>query len=237
MGGPAWLTGTLAAVMIAIAVYTTGRLVASRRWRRPTELDADGVHVFMGVAMAGMLATGLRFLPAGIWEAVFGAGAVWFGWQAVREHRGVPVNPWRCQKPLPHLVECGAMVYMLLLFRASATATSGGGMGGMAVSAAASRFSVLALALAVFIFGYVVWLGDRVTVPARALAGAGRSGPVAAGAAAVGVGPGAAAVGVAPGDATAGSPRACQPSLAPGCAACYKIAMGVTMGYMLVLML
>jgi Domain of unknown function (DUF5134) len=225
MGGPSWITGTFAAVMIVIAVYTAGRLVASGRRRRPTELDADGVHVVMGVAMAGMLATGLRFLPAGVWEAVFGAGAVWFGWQVVRERRGASQSPWRCPHPVPHLVECGAMVYMLLIFRVSGPAAGGSAMGGMALPATASRFSVLALGMAVFMFGYVVWLGDRLTLPARALASAAGSGPAASGAAAVGV------------DAGAGTSRACRPSLAPRCAACYKIAMGITMGYMLVLML
>ena len=85
------------------------------RWRRrPTDVDSDGMHVVMGVAMAGMLVTGLRFGPAGAWEAVFAAAAGWFGWRFVRLRRGARVSPWRCPQPVPHLVECGAMVYMYL---------------------------------------------------------------------------------------------------------------------------
>ena len=63
MSGPAWLTDIFAAVMITVAAYCASRLVVARWWRRPTDVDSDGVHVVMGVAMAGMLVTGLRFLP------------------------------------------------------------------------------------------------------------------------------------------------------------------------------
>src|SRR5260370_30500147 len=65
MASASWLAGAFAAVMIAIAVYCVLRLIASGRWRRPTELDADGVHVFMGAAMAGMFLAGLGSPPAG----------------------------------------------------------------------------------------------------------------------------------------------------------------------------
>jgi hypothetical protein len=54
MAAPAWLTGIFAALMLTVAVYCAGRLVAARRWRRPTELDTDAGHVLMGLAMAGM---------------------------------------------------------------------------------------------------------------------------------------------------------------------------------------
>ena len=42
----------------------------------------------------------------------------------------------------------------------------------MTMTATESRFSFLTLPLALFLFGYVVWLGDRVTlhVPALAIA-------------------------------------------------------------------
>ena len=46
----------------------------------------------MGVAMAGMLVTGLRTLPATIWTGVFAAGAAWFGYQALRARRGAPAS-------------------------------------------------------------------------------------------------------------------------------------------------
>src|SRR5215470_18653300 len=166
MGAPAWLTGIFATAMLAVAVYCTGRLIAARRWRRPTELDTDGAHVVMGVAMAGMLVSGLRTLPATIWEAVFAAGAAWFGWRMLQARRGAQPSPWRSSHPLPHLVECAAMVFMFLILPTSAAAR------GMSMTASESRFSFLTLPLAVFLFGYAVWLGDRVTlhVPALAIA-------------------------------------------------------------------
>ena len=172
MGGPGWLSGIFAAVMLTVAVYCAGRLVAARRWRRPTELDTDGAHVVMGVAMAGMLVSGLRTLPAGMWEGVFAAGAAWFGAQTLRARRKTAApSPWRCLHAAPHLVECAAMLYMFLLL--PAVRNTAAGIGTMTGSPNESGFSVLALLMALFLLGYVVWLGDRLAVhtPAPALAG------------------------------------------------------------------
>lgn len=213
MGGPAWLTGIFASAMLAVAVYCTGRLVASRRWRRPTELDTDGAHVVMGLAMAGMLVSGLRTLPSAIWELVFAAGAAWFGYRMLQARRGAQPSPWRSSHPLPHLVECGAMAFMFLILPASAVAGTS-----MTMTATQSRFSFLTLPLALFMFGYVVWLADRVTLraSASALAAAPASG--------------------ASSPSPSPSPEP-APYLAPHCAAICKITMGITMGYMLILML
>ncbi len=65
----------------------------------------------MGVAMAGMFEPRLNPLPAFVSPAVFAAVA-WFAWRAVLG-RGRAVAS-RCAHPLPHAVECGAMVYTLL---------------------------------------------------------------------------------------------------------------------------
>ena len=213
MGSPAWLTAIFAAASLAVAVYCAGRLAAARRWRRPTELDTDGAHVVMGVAMAGMLVSGLRTLPSAIWEVVFAAGAAWFGYRMLQGRRGAQPSPWRSSHPLPHLVECAAMVFMFLILPASAAAR------GITMTATESRFSFLTLPLALFLFGYVVWLGDRVTLHAPALALAAPTGDTRP---AIGSGPAFAAT---------------QSYLAPRCAAICKITMGITMGYMLILML
>jgi hypothetical protein len=227
MAGPIWLTAVFAAVMVTVAVYCSGRLVAARRWRRPTELDTDGTHVVMGVAMAGMLVERLRILPSGAWEAVVAVGAVWFGWRALRMRRGAPSSPWRCLPPMPHVVECAAMLYMFLVLPASLAAATGG-MGGMSASSAVSRDSFLALDLALFMFGYVVWVGDRLGARAPALAFALPRRPALAVSSATG----------APAEQTEPDPpEPGSPFLAPRCAALCQIAMGLTMGYMLIMLL
>ena len=169
MAAPAWLTATFAAVMLTVAVYCAGRLVAARRWRRPTEVDTDAGHVLMGVAMAGMLVARLRILPAGAGATVFAIGAAWFAWQLAQGRRRTPDSPWRCPHPAPHLAECTAMVYMFLVLP-PALARRGPVPGMAAMSASGSRFSVLALVLAVCLLGYVVRVADRLPrrVPAFA---------------------------------------------------------------------
>jgi Domain of unknown function (DUF5134) len=213
MAGPGWLTGLLTALMLTVAAYNATRLAAATRWGRPAERDADGVHVVMGVAMAGMLTPDLSFAPARLWQAIFAAAGAWFAWQFLRTRRG-PANgaalgARRCPHPLPHLIECAAMVLMLALPAAAARtgATAATGMSGMsAVTGTAARFSPLTLLLALFMVGYVMWLANNLT----ALAPARTTGTIT----------------------TTGTAY-----LAPRCAACCKIAMGTTMGYMLIMML
>jgi len=252
--GPSWLAGAFAAVMIGIALYCAGRLALSRLRRRETEFDADGMHVAMGVAMAGMLVPRLSPLPGSVWEVVFAGAAVWFGWQAIRTRNGSAPDGWRCPHPVPHLVECVAMLYMLVAVPGSRPAGAGAGwsMPGMGGSpGAAGAFPALALVLALFMVGYVVWTTDQLTSMARA-----RTAVTAQGAtwdtvglpripATVAVsGRSNAAAGTlgtatsTPG-ATASSRQHAGVSLmlAPRLAACCKIATGITMGYMLILML
>jgi hypothetical protein len=104
-------------------------------------------------------------------------------------------------------------------------------MAGMSASAVGSRSSFLALPMALFMFGYVVRVADRLLARAPALARppADWSPAPAAGVPADGM-PASAA------DNATGSHPA-RPLLAPRRAALYKIAMGMTMGYMLVTML
>src|SRR6476659_10371365 len=169
----------------------------------------------MGVAIAGMLVSGLRTLPSAIWEVVFAAAAVWFGYRMLQARRGAQSSPWRSSHPLPHLVECAAMVFMFLILPAAAGAATSSVS--MTMTATESRFSFLTLPLAVYLFGYVVWLGDRVTLHAAApaLATALATAPASAGPR-LGYGSG------SPG------PEPARPYLAPRCAAICKITMGIT---------
>ena len=228
MGAPIWLTASFAALMLTVATYCAGRLAVTRRWQRPTELDTDAGHVLMGLAMAGLLVSRLRLLPAAAWEAVFAAGAVWFAWQLLRSRRRTAAGSWRCLHPAPHLVECAAMLYM---FFAATPLTARAAVTGM-TALTPSRFSVLALLMALFMVGYVVRVADRIPLrtPALAMVPADPA-PMAA---------------FTPPDLSAppdtlapvgNVPAIARPYLAPRCAALCKIAMGLTMAYMLVLML
>ena len=245
MGGPSWVAAALAAVMISIAIYCAGRLAAARLWQRSTEVDADAVHVVMGVAMAGMLLPGLSPVPGTAWEAVFGAAAAWFAYQAVRGlRRNGAAGGWRCSHPVPHLAESAAMVFMLAALPGSWPGWPGqampmSGMGGGSAAAAGGSLWALAVILALFMTGYVLWTADQLTALVRAPAAA-ASGPVRdqAGTRAGAGGPGGAA---GTKDAPAAvlqrlSHHAGTMALAPRLAACYKIAMGIAMGYMLILM-
>jgi hypothetical protein len=213
VSGPAWLAGGLAVLMIAIAVYCACRLAVSRLQGRDTERDADGLHVLMGVAMAGMLEPRLTAVPGAAWSVVFGAGAAWFAWRAIRAGGRGAVGT-RCAHPAPHAIESAAMVYMFLPVGSWRSAHGPGmTMPGMSQGATTGN-PAITLVLALFMLGYVLWTVDRLAGLSRAMAAATATA--------------AAAVSMAYGQ---------RPALAPRAAACYKIAMAITMGYMLVMML
>jgi hypothetical protein len=254
--GPSWLAGILAVTMIATAGYCASRLIVARAHQRRDERDVDVVHTVMGVAMAGMLVSWLNPLPDVVWAVMFGAGTGWFGWRAWhgrqrRTDAGDPdQSPYRHH--VPHLVMCGAMVYMLLAAGAVVSATHPGvAMGG---PPAADRFPLLALVLAVFMVGYVMWQADRLPALARV------STPRIAPAETLALVPVAAAGGQAtqadepapdppsrqrrrrmvsrrPVDRDSMRPPLAHQVLSPHLTACCQIAMAVTMGYMLILML
>jgi hypothetical protein len=233
MSGPSWLAGAFAAVMILTAAYSAGRLAFSRLRGRITELDADALHAVMGAAMAGMLVPRLNVLPGSAWMAVFSIGAAWFGWHAVRA-RGTRISGGSLGRfPVPHLIECVAMLYMLLPLHGPRPANGGAGMSmaGMGAPAPAGSFPALAVVLAFFMLGYIVWTTDRLATLVRA-----RTTPALARAAM----PPRDADGAAGRPAGAGNQHGSQAGgamLAPALAACGKLAMSITMGYMLILML
>ncbi len=225
MSGPGWLAGCLAALMIAIAACCACRLAMSRLRGRNTELAADGLHVLMGVAMAGMLQSQLTLVPGIIWRAVFAAAAAWFAWQA--SPAGRRAGRTRCAHPAPHAIECAAMLYMLAPL-GSWPSSHGpeAAMPGMGAAATAGN-PALTLVLALFMLGYALWAADRLASPSRA--------PQAVAAV---IAPAAADIrGASTAGAAVPSGPGPSPALAPRLAACYKIAMAITMGYMLVTML
>jgi hypothetical protein len=238
MTSPGWLADVLAAVVLVVAAFSAARLIAARGRRRRGEADADGMHVVMGVAMAGMFVPQLATLPDAAWGTAFGAGAVWFAGRAWRDRGGRdPLAGRWCAYPVPHLVDCVAMVYVLWAVPAALAGGGTAGGGAMGGGAAGARWPVIGLVLAVAVCGYVVWLLDRLPAalavlpaaratagPAPALSGAGR--------------------GRALHDrdrfpaAERGNPVTIMGGgpalLAPRAATCCKIAMGVAMGVMLI---
>ena len=240
--------------MILTSGYCASRLAAARRWRRPTEFDVDTMHTVMGVAMAGMLVPRLNLLSSGSWEVVFAAAMGWFGWQIIGAHRGRPANAHpspggprpadahlssgehRPAHHAPHLLGCGAMLYMYLVAGTARTATGTPGMAAGGTSASTIHSPGLALPLAVALLGYVIWTTDRLTaLPAvAALASASARSPARTSARVTGTGP---ATGQAGTGLTGGAdrrPGPGRPPMSPRLAACCEIAMGLTMGYMLI---
>ena len=215
MTAPAWLSGVFAALMLAVAGFCAGRLVVARQTGRPTELDSDITHVLMGVAMAGMLASAVRIGTPAMWIVLFGGATTWFGWQALRARRDTSPSAWRCSQSIPHLLKCIAMLYMIQAARAARPSI--GASAGMAMGTGAARLSIVPLVLAGFMIGYVVLLADRLT---RVTLATNTNTSTSTNT-----------------STNTNTTVTCAPILAPRCATMCKMAMGVTMAYMLVLML
>src|SRR5215469_17042660 len=154
MTAPPWLRLVVTALMIAIACGSGLRLGASLRHGRQTELDADGLHVLMGIAMAGMLEPPLSVLPAVAWQVTFAASAAWFGWKSMLASRAPARAVLRHGVPLPHLIESLAMIYMLLPGTAAAP---GMAMPGAHQAWLAGSSEIVALLLALSMAGYAIW--------------------------------------------------------------------------------
>ena len=247
---PAWILDVFAGVMLVVAAVSAARLIAARPWRPgAVVLDTDVAHLLMAIAMAGMLAVGLRTLPDTAWEVVFGVLTAWFGYRVVRDARASGVRALAGGHCAPHLVHSAAMLYMFL---ALAGPAAGGGMGAMGGSAMQKLdYPTLAFAFGFVLAGYSVrdldlLSGSRyaVTGPAPALAGV----PVLAGTEAgngafPGLPAGGGTDGGAPSPAAEPEPAHQGPDAARtlllsarvtvGC----RIAMGVTMAVMLFAMI
>jgi Domain of unknown function (DUF5134) len=225
-GGPPWLAGALAGLMILVAAVAAGRLPWLLRARR-AETDADALHVLMGIAMAGMFEPAIGVLPTIAWHVVFAAGVAWFTWQAVRRIGGTgAVAPH--SHPAAHVVECGAMLY--LLWPATGRRTGMQGMAGHAGLIAGNP--AIALVLAVGLLGYLLWAIDHLLSSAqRRRARAGAPADLARFPAAGGDSD------ALPHGRSADPHQTRRTLLAPRLAACQKITMALAMGYMLVTML
>ena len=251
---PAWILDIFAALMLAVAAVSAGRLVAARTWQHGSVIiDTDIAHLLMAIAMAGMLASSLTTLPNGAWDVVFALMTVWFAYRVARDARANGIRALAGGHCAPHLVHSAAMLYMFLALSAPA-ASGGSGMGGMGGSAMQTlKYPTLAFVFALVLAGYNIWDLDQLSgkrysltsarvslanvTPALAPAGAGAA--AFSGVPAGGDSP-AASVPTGAEDPDNTTPRensAWDLLLSPGVTIGCRIAMGVTMAFMLIIMI
>jgi hypothetical protein len=240
---PTWLAYSFGVVMVAVSLYCVAWLVVARRRNHQKHVDVNVAHVAMGLAMAGMLVPRLNVVPDGLWEVVFVAMAVWFGWHAARvvaHHIGAHLDVSRrhsLSHNLIHLAMGLAMVYMYL-GAVPASAATGSAMSMTGPTGAAANFVGLPLLFVAILFASAVWQLDGLSryAPVRgAMVGALATGTVPA---PPGPRP------PDPADPSLGeAPRPLESDPAPGQGLAPRLEMGchivmcITMGYMLTLML
>ncbi len=256
---PAWVLDTFAAIMLAVAAVSAVRLAAARPWQQGTQAilaDTDISHLVMAVAMAGMLVASLQTLPNSAWAVVFAALTAWFAYRVIRDAQASGVRALAGGHCAPHLIHAAAMLYMFVAFTAPAAHPSGG-MGGMAGGMSGMgtlQVPFLAFAFALLLIGYTIWDLDQLSGPGASghysLAAA-RTAPAVAVLVAAPGGPGTVAVSLSatgsagsaaasdhhPSDASAAAFPVGQGVLAPWVATTSRIAMGVTMAFMLLIMI
>jgi Domain of unknown function (DUF5134) len=262
MTTPSWILDIFAAIMLVVAAVSAARLVVDRPWRRGvSDADVDTAHLLMGIAMAGTLVASLATLPNDVWTMIFAVLAAWFGWRVYHESRGEGARVLVDGHHAPHLVHSAAMVYM---FAALTTPTAGHGAGMSGMGASGTSMQALSAPVVGFIFalllvGYVVMDLDRLSGPASAgrffavtvsaapaaaaaavggsvnTAIASSSGPAMAESSVTTVPERATSPGKPADGAVAGSARKAllDPRTETGC----RIAMGVTMAFMLIIMI
>jgi hypothetical protein len=268
---PAWILDIFAALMLVVAGISASRLLAERSWARPAaDADIDAAHVLMGIAMAGMLAGGLKTLPNSVWVAVFAVVTAWFAGRVAREARTRrDLASVLTTHHVPHLIHGAAMIYMFVAFSSPAAGAAGsamGGMGSMGGSMGTLRVPTIGLVFVLIMAGWAVLDIDQISRSGRSRSGRGEV-AVPAGlrhrvaVAAAGTAPALAAMGpaddslaamaataapvattragsgAASGSSTAPSPAVVRGILDPRVATTCRIAMGVTMALMLVLMI
>jgi hypothetical protein len=252
---PAWLLDVFAALMLVVAAVSAIRLVLARQRSGPVTADVDVAHLLMAIAMAGTLTAALATLPETAWEVIFGLSTAWFAWRVWRDARANGVRALAGGHCAPHLVHSGAMLYMFLALAAPAGGSAMGGMGGSAGAAMGTlKYPTLAFVFALILAGYNVWDLDQLSGSRYRLASAavplvpvGAPAMAAESAAIAFSGPlptgDQARVAASPaGEPVSGEgarSRRALPGvlLSPGTTVGCRIVMGVTMAFMLVIMI
>ncbi len=253
---PAWILDVFAAIMLAVAAVSATRLVAARPWRQGTQAaiaDIDVSHLLMAIAMAGMLVASLQTLPNGAWQVVFAVMTVWFAYRVIRDTQVSGIRALAGGHCAPHLVHAAAMLYMFMAFTSPATHASGGMSGGMS-GMGTLRLSFLAFVFALLLIGYSIWDIDQISRPWASrqhslatirtastspvlLAAAAGTGTAGVPAPASGSSGSAVATETQPAQARALASRTDRGVLEPWVATSCRVAMGVTMAFMLLIMI
>ncbi len=163
---PAWILDIFAAIMLVVAGISAGRLLITRSWSGPApDADIDVAHVLMGIAMAGMLASGLRALPNGVWVAVFGVVTAWFAWRVAVEARSTSAaKAMGGGHHVPHLLHGAAMIYMFAALTGAASSGAGmTGMGGLSGSMGTLRLPTIGFVFVLLMIGWAVFDVDQLT--------------------------------------------------------------------------
>jgi hypothetical protein len=236
MSTPAGILGIFAAIMILVAEVSAGQLVVARAWTRRGGTDADIAvsYLLMGIATAGILVPGLSTLPNAVWEVVFAVMTAWFAWCLWRESRGRGAGAVAHAHYVPHLVQSAAMLYVFaalpgLSVEGSGVSVSGtGGMSGMGGGSSGGtptlHASTLALIFALLLIAFTVHdldrpagVGDYFRVVGR------RSVPAGSAPAAAAAGP----------TGFTAERLLLSPAVAKGC----QVAIGVTMAFILIVII
>ena len=246
---PAWLLDIFAAVMLAVVALSATRLAVARPWRqgvrRVALADVDVAHLLMALAMAGMLTPSLTTLPDDAWAVIFGVLTAWFASRVVLDARVSGVRALAGGHCAPHLIHATAMLYMFL-----------------PLDNGVLELPALAFAFALVLIGYSTWDLDQLSGPGPSghyslatarvamLAGATAGAAAQPGAAASGLGAAASGLGTASGTggdslaaasgvppAGVGAPGGGTGVLAPWVTIGCRITMGVTMAFMLLIMI
>jgi hypothetical protein len=165
MRNPLWLDDLVGGLMVAVAVYSVGRLVAARVWSRPIHRDIEVTHVLMGTSMAGQLVSDLNPIPSGVWELVFAALAVWFvrGCYEFVTHPGIDSryddHVHRLARRVIHLMMALAMLYMYL---AAVPAQIGTGMAMGTATGTTADFVLIPMVFILAFLGSAVSTLDRI---------------------------------------------------------------------------
>jgi hypothetical protein len=248
MSIPAWIPEIFAAVMFLVAEVSAGQLVIARAWTRRDIADADIAvsRLLAGIAVAGMLVPGLSILPNAAWEVAFAVMTAWLAWRLWLESRGRGAAMARGHYA-PPLVQSAAMLYIFAALAAQSVSSTGGmaGMAGWSSSGLpalhaptlALIFALLLVAFAVHdldrragVDGYFHVVGRRYVPGGSALAAA-AAGPVALRR-------------PTQADAAETAPRTdpaaytaerllLSPAVAKGC----QVTIGVTMAFLLIIMI